>query len=483
MSYALLKRPNEKPQLRSAPARTVQAKLEVGAPNDKYEREADAKADEVVGMRDVRASTTASVESVQRKCASCEADEEEVRRTPSPAAQTPTVGHDVTAEIQSARGRGTPLDASTRAFMETRFQNDFSNVRLHTDTRATDLSRSLQARAFSVGNDVFFNEGQFQPRSREGKRLLAHELTHTIQQTGGAPGKIQREPEESTPTEPEADTSTASGGKPSSCPADGSVRFITSDLTAKYTGTPDVEITGSDVTMKAKRFSASAMVRTVAGTPEDLADWQVGIHQTIHESSNNYACYAPPDPNRDPRGKLESGMVFTDFSTDPGGPVLDGTRGQDTPPFYNASDPAPRQGGAIEVSMNDTPQTTAPLFWDRDAAHGACLTKFTRVFEATAFVIAESSQGEVCHLAHAHWGFFQSFSPGTIALDSAGDPDVGNYGMGHGDFPITTGTRTGGYASQLSPPFANTYGKNATSAPIAAPCPTTGAGCIPRPTT
>jgi hypothetical protein len=79
---------------------------------------------------------------------------------------------------------GQPLDAETRAFMEPRFGHDFSAVRVHTDGRAAESARAVNALAYTVGRDVVFGGGEYKPRTSEGKRLLAHELTHVVQQSG-----------------------------------------------------------------------------------------------------------------------------------------------------------------------------------------------------------------------------------------------------------------------------------------------------------
>jgi hypothetical protein len=97
------------------------------------------------------------------------------------------VPSDVEAGIESARGGGSALDSVVRTSMETGFDSDFSGVRVHTGQQAASLSRALGARAFTTGQDVFFGAGQYQPGSSGGRELLAHELTHVVQQ-GGAPG-------------------------------------------------------------------------------------------------------------------------------------------------------------------------------------------------------------------------------------------------------------------------------------------------------
>ena len=89
---------------------------------------------------------------------------------------------------------GHPLDAATRGIMEPRFGRDFSGIRVHTDARAADSARAVAARAYTVGRDIVFASGQFSPGSDAGLRLLAHELTHTVQQGPAAPhiaGKLE----------------------------------------------------------------------------------------------------------------------------------------------------------------------------------------------------------------------------------------------------------------------------------------------------
>lgn len=132
---------------------------------------------------------------IQRKCKDCE---EEVRLKPAVSfAQQKSVGTHragdaVSNKIESTRGQGGQLPDQTRNFMEQRMHADFSNVRVHKDADAAQLSEDLNAHAFTVGNDIYFNEGKYAPESAQGQRLLAHELTHTLQQGGAAQG-IQRD--------------------------------------------------------------------------------------------------------------------------------------------------------------------------------------------------------------------------------------------------------------------------------------------------
>ena len=93
----------------------------------------------------------------------------------------PPIVHDV------LRDPGTPLDSSSRAFMESRFGRDFSGVRVHTDAKAAASAESVDAHAYTVGKDIAFGAGQFAPQSETGRKLLAHELTHVVQQSTGSP--------------------------------------------------------------------------------------------------------------------------------------------------------------------------------------------------------------------------------------------------------------------------------------------------------
>ena len=95
----------------------------------------------------------------------------------------------VESSIQQARGGGQSLDRGVRTQMESSLGTDFSGVRVHTDSRANSLNHSLSARAFTTGQDVFFRSGAYNPGSSSGRELIAHELTHVMQQRGEEPGK------------------------------------------------------------------------------------------------------------------------------------------------------------------------------------------------------------------------------------------------------------------------------------------------------
>lgn len=152
--------------------------LRIGAPNDRFEREADDVADQVTRpegpVRGGTGSVLQSHASLQRKISRLGGGS--TRHSPVPA----VLG-----------GRGRALDRATRDFMEPRFGHDFSGVRAHTGAEAAGLARSVQARAFTLGQDIVFGGGEYAPGTHAGQRLLAHELTHTIQQ-GERGGQLQR---------------------------------------------------------------------------------------------------------------------------------------------------------------------------------------------------------------------------------------------------------------------------------------------------
>lgn len=237
---------NEKPffqkKVNDYPA--IQAKLHIGKPNDKYEVEADAVADKVVQRlsnkntieqhnngKNIQAKPIASITPIssfiQTKCATCkqeehlqkkEADEELLKSTlqkkpifesnaepvsddennvqrkcaaceqkekllqPKPEGNSSNASSSIETSLSSSKGAGSPMNAVVKNNMESSFGIDFSSVRIHDNSAAIQMSKDLNAQAFTHGNDIYFNEGKYNPESASGKHLLAHELTHTVQQ-------------------------------------------------------------------------------------------------------------------------------------------------------------------------------------------------------------------------------------------------------------------------------------------------------------
>lgn len=187
----------------------VSCKLKVGGINDRYEQEADRMSEKVVG-NSVQAKYTSEV-GIQRKCSGCETEEKLSRypegvqanffdRSDDSLIQTKSENLRHTREsdgleqnIQSRRGGGKQMPDGVAGQMSTSFDTDFTNVNIHTDHQSEEMNEQLGARAFTVGNDIFFNKGQYNPHSPDGKKLLAHELTHTIQQGAGKPKEKQQD--------------------------------------------------------------------------------------------------------------------------------------------------------------------------------------------------------------------------------------------------------------------------------------------------
>ena len=160
--------------LRPAP---LQRKLAINPPDDAYEREADRAAEAV---------TNTTTPQVQRACdcgGTCdECSRVQTMHTGSDHAHEATAPPVVDEVLHSP---GEPLEPNTRAFMEDRFSHDFSDVRVHSDAKAAESAKSVNALAYTVGSDVVLGAGQHAPHTDSGRKLLAHELAHVVQQSGG----------------------------------------------------------------------------------------------------------------------------------------------------------------------------------------------------------------------------------------------------------------------------------------------------------
>jgi hypothetical protein len=161
----------------------IQAKLLVGSAYDPAERQADEIAHHV--MRHMGGGSEGRHDDVE-----VEAEPPPLRRAVmSPDGLGAPVGLDggevdpaVASSIQAARGRGHGLPEPVLRPFERAFGTDLSGVRVHHDNRASELNRAVSARAFTLGSDIFLGAGQYRPDSASGQELLAHEVTHTIQQ-------------------------------------------------------------------------------------------------------------------------------------------------------------------------------------------------------------------------------------------------------------------------------------------------------------
>ncbi len=222
----------------------VQPKLEVGEPNDKYEQEADAMADRVMQMpssnhmvphqgqnnlqlmpdeeegkvqmmtdeeekmqmkplatapliqraeeldeevADIESAMDEKKDKLQAKCEDCE---EKMQRKPISryVDEESSTSDGLAQQLSSSKGGGQSLPTTVQREMGQKMGAEFNGVKIHTDSKAVQMNREIGAKAFTHGNDIYFNKGEYSPGTNSGKHLLAHELTHTIQQ--GAAGKV-----------------------------------------------------------------------------------------------------------------------------------------------------------------------------------------------------------------------------------------------------------------------------------------------------
>ncbi|CAC5343178.1 hypothetical protein PLAN_30409 [Planktothrix rubescens CCAP 1459/22] len=181
---------------------SLQKKLTVGEAGDKYEQEADSVAEKVVKKINTPSGEQSTsgqgvqrqeeedlqmkpdISSIQRQ----EGEEEEIQAKSTQPDQQVMAGGDASTEletsIQTAKGGGQPLDGGLQRSMGQAMGADFSGVKVHTDSQSDQLNKSIQAKAFTTGQDVFFRQGAYEPSSRGGQELIAHELTHVVQQNG-----------------------------------------------------------------------------------------------------------------------------------------------------------------------------------------------------------------------------------------------------------------------------------------------------------
>ncbi|MBN1324152.1 MAG: DUF4157 domain-containing protein [Methanotrichaceae archaeon] len=177
---------------------SIQAKMTVGPADDSYEQEADRVAERVMRMPDSQVlQHNVLSDDLQRKPTAITRilrqvepeEEEEIQLKGQDGGFS--VPRAVEARLEARQGGGQPLSNDVRGFMEPRFGADFSDVRLHSDPEAVGLARGLGARAFTRGQDIYMEGGQ-DPRTDSGQRLIAHELTHVVQQGASMRASLRR---------------------------------------------------------------------------------------------------------------------------------------------------------------------------------------------------------------------------------------------------------------------------------------------------
>jgi hypothetical protein len=218
----------------------IQAKLAIGQPNDRYEQEADAMADKIVNKKNQNVFIsptnphTNTKTSVQRKMSEEKEDEiSQVQLKASNTDNTPSASFE--SKLNASKGNGNPLATPVKTEMESGFGQNFSNVRVHTGSNAIQMSRDIGAKAFTNGNNIYFNSNTYNPGSASGKRLLAHELTHVVQQKSSST-VIQKDPDPA--TTPSSPNTTETQAAVDAVPGLGGQLVMTSSMLSTRVGPP-----------------------------------------------------------------------------------------------------------------------------------------------------------------------------------------------------------------------------------------------------
>lgn len=286
-----------------------ESSLPMNAPDDKYEREADRVAKQVMRMSDPHSPPVSQQmpngarSHIQRKCSCASSHFGEtcpqcaIEKNPKlksvntegrTSAHAPQTVHDV------LNSSGEPLDAGSRSFMEPRFGQDFGGVRVHHDLSAAAVAASINARAFTVGRHIGFGSGEYAPNTISGRSLLSHELAHVVQQNDSSPKVARKTPSRSHPSPrvpaPEAPTAPATDtGSAHRCGPDVSsqVRAAVANVVSTWASW--------DATERDAQCDALDS-RQLAGVAWDISDlhnqdWILGYQPTCATAGANPPCH------------------------------------------------------------------------------------------------------------------------------------------------------------------------------------------------
>ncbi len=342
-------------QQRDKEAPFIQPKLKIGSPNDRYEREADQMAETVMQRAEISVKPT----SVQRKCEDCEEETLQMKTNSGsvPDLQKAATTSSLEQQLQQSKGNGQALSRDTSTAMSQAFGQDFSKVQVHTDSKAIQMNQQLNAKAFTHGNQIYFNKGQYQPNRSEGKRLLAHELTHVVQQGKSSSQHIQRQVNPQANTVPAALIGTP---EPTMDP-----RLITSN-------------SRDNLIVQVAEFRLPLDWQVNMNIPPStLREWKVGTYQTMHiiEQQN---CYRPIEG--------ETTHIINRFQT----PVFKRRQGQRRTTLFDFEDtqtlslvPA---HGIVRTSMLDRPGLSSNTHVFRRVPNAELGTQFVEISKSTYFV-------------------------------------------------------------------------------------------------
>ncbi len=465
----------------------LQTQLTVGQPDDPYEQEADKIASQVVQnysqvsrlqqkvsafglplsvspkriqtrvMRLVQTSLQRNV--IQKKCDACEQDEGNIQaKFIQFQGSGEVVSSEIESQIQTSRGGGQPLDSATMSFMEQSFNSDFSGVRIHTNNQAVQMNQALNAHAFTVGKDIFFNEGRYQPNSSAGVGLLAHELTHVVQQGAAVQKKsdtraslpfshmfanpavqakfsssgnasdnqqvFRKEIAQFQQENPQADLMLqqqrilqakpvdqvqmknnarqlrkCSGGEEtdgggSSTPST-PLTFSSLAFSPGSSGPLNVTLGSTSVTNQSSNYVATGKVKASGGTDALAKDWEAGFIQTLHSTSRT-AHYKGKSPKT--QMQVRATTPARDAFTTSGAPWYDpgNARGTGGEKGFTTTN------SNVSVRFSDAPRTGAP--WTTPDAKSK-LDKYDGKDKFSYWMIArqKSAPNTIKYLNHGSW--------------------------------------------------------------------------------
>ncbi|MGH7939398.1 MAG: DUF4157 domain-containing protein, partial [Bryobacteraceae bacterium] len=269
----------------------AQTELAINRPGDEFEQEANRASEEVLRGPAARGDSRRGAAGLQTKG--------RFDHQSAPTKVPPAV-HEV------LNSTGQPLDANTRAFMESSFQFDFGRVRVHHDDAANRAASELSARAFALGSQIAFGHGHYAPRTAEGRQLLAHELSHVVQQSGAQPLVLRRAPILKGKSQHEfgqGDASTID----KAIAASGLTKWVPAKNLAKLTGNVDTEdpvvfeqqfknfgqskesvddIPGFVDRSQTQQVKLRLPGRNSAGQLVSAAKMEAAVHETVHLNSN-----------------------------------------------------------------------------------------------------------------------------------------------------------------------------------------------------
>jgi hypothetical protein len=250
----------------------VQTKLTIGEPGDEHEQEADCVAEMVMRMPELQRDCACGE---GRRTGTLPQGHERLQAKHSTSGDRGgSVAPPLVGDVLSAPGR--PLDPAARAFMEPRFGYDFSQVRVHSDENAARSARDIAAKAYTVGNDIVFGAGQFDPSTGAGGRLLAHELTHVIQQNAASGPSVQRDDQKGGPNDKGAAQQPA---PPKPEPGTAYFHIVVRD--------PDLDLGGGVLVADLADAKAKLMARKVD------KPWTLVL--SVHASENRLGAQRGPD--------------------------------------------------------------------------------------------------------------------------------------------------------------------------------------------